>query len=157
MLKLVTNLRRSLGGSHHLHLYQTLSTQVASNVLAPPLWHQRFRHPQHLVTTNSKSVLVRARLHQKDPLSSGTLRGLATTSTGSGTPGTGFTAWYLQMLSRYPLPTKSVTAANILAFADMTAQVSLKVDESIFPDHCQFSQLVNISRIWGSSIYLGDL
>ena len=126
MLKLVSNLRRSIGRGHHLHLCQYSSTQAANNVLAPSPWHQRFRHHQHLVGTNAQLVFVRARLHQKVPLSSGSLRGLAT-STASEKPDGGFTAWYLRMLSRYPLPTKSVTAASILAFADMTAQVSHKL------------------------------
>lgn len=124
MLKLVTNLRRSISSGHSLHLLQHYPTEVASNALASPLWQQHcFRHHQHLAATNAPLVFIRARLHHKAALSSGCLRGLAT-STASEQPSSGIIAWYLRMLSMYPLPTKMITAANILSFADMTAQVS---------------------------------
>lgn len=128
MLRLVVDLRRSVsGGHHHLHLCQYYNSAKivfhgkSSNIRALPLWRHHVRHPQ----PSSPSIRKNFQKVPLATLSLGGLRGLATgtTSAASGTPPSGFIAWYLRMLNNYPLPTKSVTAANILAFADMTAQV----------------------------------
>nr|PNR38856.1 hypothetical protein PHYPA_019134 [Physcomitrium patens] len=122
MLKLVASLSRPGGGGRHLRLCH-YSTNVPTPA-ATTFWHQRIPL-QNLAETSKSRVLMTndfTRVHLPwKPSSSRSVCPRGFTSDASATQ-SGFIAWYLRMLDKYTFPTKSITAANILAFADITAQ-----------------------------------